>query len=73
MLAAVAGELELDAGEFHAALDSGRYADVHQQALRRALGLQITMVPTFLIEGRRLEGIPTAEILHQLLDSVALR
>jgi predicted DsbA family dithiol-disulfide isomerase len=61
------------AAEFGSALDSGRYADVHQHALRRARQLQIAVVPTFLVEGRRLEGMPTAEGLHQLLDGVAVR
>jgi predicted DsbA family dithiol-disulfide isomerase len=28
-------------------LDSGRYAEAHQQALHRARQLQITVVPTF--------------------------
>ncbi|MFN2496090.1 MAG: DsbA family protein [Pseudonocardiaceae bacterium] len=73
VLADVAGELGLDVAEFGSALDSGRYADVHQHALRRARQLQITVVPTFLVEGRRLEGMPTAEGLHQLLDGVAVR
>jgi predicted DsbA family dithiol-disulfide isomerase len=73
ILAAVAGELGLDAGEFRAGLDSGRYFDVHQQALRRAQQLQITVAPTFLVENGRLEGMPTAESLHRLLDDVAVR
>lgn len=71
VLASVAGELGLDATEFRSALDTGRYTDVHQQALRRAQQLQITVVPTFLIDGRRLEGIPTAESLHRLLNGLA--
>lgn len=67
----IAKELGLDAGEFRSALDSGRYADTHQQALRRAEQLRITAVPTFLVEDRRLEGMPSAEGLHRLLDGAA--
>jgi predicted DsbA family dithiol-disulfide isomerase len=74
VLAGVATELGLDADDFRAALDSGRYAPVHQQALHRAQELEITTVPTFLVDGRRLEGMPSAEALHRLLnDVVALR
>ena len=74
VLAEVAGELGLDATDFRSALHTGSYTDVHQQALHRARQLQITVVPTFLIDGRRLEGMPSAESLHRLLDgAVALR
>lgn len=74
ILAEVAAELGLDADEFRVALDSGRYADDHQQALRRPQQLEITIVPTFLVDGQRLEGMPTAEALHRLLTGVmALR
>jgi predicted DsbA family dithiol-disulfide isomerase len=69
VLADVAAELGLDADDFRAALDSGRYAAAHQQALRQARELQITVVPTFLFGGQRLEGMPTAEGLNRLLNS----
>ncbi len=74
VLSDVAAGLGLDTGDFRAALDGGRYGQVHQQALRRARELEITVVPTFIIEGRRLEGMPSAEALHLLLNgAVALR
>jgi predicted DsbA family dithiol-disulfide isomerase len=74
VLTDVAAELGLDVDDFRAALDSGRYVQTHQQALRRARELEITTVPTFLIDGRRLEGVPSAEALHRLLnEAVALR
>ncbi|MBV9729222.1 MAG: DsbA family oxidoreductase [Pseudonocardiales bacterium] len=74
VLTDVASELGLDADDFRAALDSGRYAQTHQQALRRARELEITTVPTLLVDGRRLEGVPSAEALHRLLnDAVVLR
>jgi predicted DsbA family dithiol-disulfide isomerase len=74
VLADVAAGLGLDADDFHAALDSGRYAQAHQQALRRARNLEITTVPTLLVDGRRLEGVPSAQDLHRLLNGlVALR
>ncbi|MGH3900888.1 MAG: DsbA family oxidoreductase [Pseudonocardiaceae bacterium] len=72
VLADVAAELGLDAGDFRAALDSGRYAETHQQALHQARELQITVVPTFLFDGQRLEGMPSAEGLSRLLNGAAV-
>lgn len=71
VLADIAGELGLDADEFRSTLDTGRYAELQQQALRRAKEMQITAVPTFIVEGRRLEGMPSAEGMHRLLDDTA--
>ncbi|MGH3538677.1 MAG: DsbA family oxidoreductase [Pseudonocardiaceae bacterium] len=71
ILTDVAADLGLNTDEFQAALESGRYADAHQQALRRAQKLQITVVPTFIVEGRRLEDMPSAASLHRLLDRTA--
>ena len=74
VLTDVAAGLGLDADDFRAALDSGRYAQAHQQARRRARELEITTVPTLLVDGQRLEGVPSPEALHRLLgDVVALR
>jgi predicted DsbA family dithiol-disulfide isomerase len=70
VLTSVAAELGLDADDFRAALDAGRYAQAHQQALRRAHELEITTVPTLLVKGQRLEGVPSAEALHRLLNDV---
>lgn len=74
VLTDVAAQLGLDVDDFRAALDSGRYTAAHQRALRRAHELEITVVPTILVNGRRLEGVPSAQALHQLLHgAVALR
>jgi predicted DsbA family dithiol-disulfide isomerase len=74
VLTDVAAQLGLDADDFRAALDSGRYAAAHQRALRRAHELEITVVPTILVDGRRLEGVPSPQALHQLLNgAVALQ
>jgi predicted DsbA family dithiol-disulfide isomerase len=68
VLTDVAAGLGLDPCDFRTALDSGRYTAVHQRALRRAHELDITVVPTILVNGRRLEGMPSARALHQLLS-----
>lgn len=68
VLADVAAELGLDVEAFRDALESGRYTEAHQQALHRAGALNITAVPTFLADGRRIEGMASAEQLAQLLD-----
>ncbi len=74
VLTDVAAELGLDGDDFRAGLDTGRYVETHQRALRRARELEITTAPTFLVDGRRVEGVPSAEALHRLLNSaVALR
>jgi predicted DsbA family dithiol-disulfide isomerase len=73
VLTDVAAQLGLDPEDFRAALDSGRYGAAHQRALRRAHRLGITVVPTILFNERRLEGMPLAQALHQLLnDATAL-
>lgn len=71
VLADVATGLGLDTDAFRSALESGRYSEVHQQALRRAGQLRVRAVPTFLVGERRVEGMPSAEQLHQLLDQEA--
>jgi predicted DsbA family dithiol-disulfide isomerase len=68
VLTDVITQLGLDSEDFRAALDSGRYAAAHQRALRRARELDITVVPTILFNGRRVEGMPSAQSLHQLLN-----
>ena len=74
VLTDVAAQLGLDAEDFRTALDIGRYSAVHQRALRRAHELDITVVPTILFNGRRLEGMPSPQALHQLLNgAVAVR
>ncbi|MGH3979992.1 MAG: DsbA family oxidoreductase [Pseudonocardiaceae bacterium] len=73
VLADLARQLGLDAAEFRAALESGRYADDHQRALLYAKQQDVTVVPTFVIDDRRLEGMPSAEGLHRLLDGPPAR
>lgn len=74
VLTDIATQLGLNGDDFRAALDSGRYAVAHQRALHRARELDITVVPTILVDGRRFEGMPSARDLHQLLNGVvALR
>jgi predicted DsbA family dithiol-disulfide isomerase len=72
VLTDVAVQLDLDPEDFRAALGSGCYAAAHQRALRRVHELGITVVPTILFNGRRLEGVPSAQALHQLLDGAAV-
>ena len=72
VLTDVAVQLDLDPEDFRAALGSGCYAAAHQRALRRVHELGITVVPTILFNGRRLEGVPSAQALHQLLDGAVV-
>jgi predicted DsbA family dithiol-disulfide isomerase len=61
VLTDVATELGLHAEDFHIALDSVATPEAYQQALHRARQLQITVVPTLLIDGQRLGGMPSAK------------
>lgn len=72
VLADVAASLGLDAAALRAGLGSGTYADAHQRSLKRAQELEITVVPTFVVGNRRLEGVPTIEGLYRLLDGGSL-
>lgn len=68
VLADVAADLGFDGDAFRSALQSGRYTETHQRALKRADELNITAVPTFLVGDRRIEGMASVEQLVQLID-----
>ncbi len=68
VLAAIAGEIGLDAADFRAAVESGRYRQQHQQALRQAQAAQITAVPTIIVGHRRLQGLYPTEAIAAMID-----
>lgn len=68
VLGKLAGEMGLDAADFRAALESGRYRERHQQALRHACEeARITGVPAFFIGGRALAGLQSKEALEEAM------
>lgn len=68
VLTDVAADLGLDGDALRSALESGCHTDVHRQALGRAATLNITAVPTFVVDDRRIEGMASAEQLARLID-----
>ena len=69
VLVRLAAELGLDATDFRAAIETGRYEKAHSDALRHAYDeARITVVPTVVIGKRTLQGMPDRDILDALID-----
>jgi predicted DsbA family dithiol-disulfide isomerase len=70
VLARLAGEAGLDAGEFREALEARRYEGTHRRALHHAYyEAGITSVPTFVIGDRVLTGLQDADDLGRAIDA----
>ncbi|GAA0852677.1 hypothetical protein GCM10008915_71310 [Bifidobacterium pullorum subsp. gallinarum] len=50
------------------ALETGKYKEVHQQALEYANSENITSVPTFVIAGTTVAGVRSKETLEQIIN-----
>lgn len=68
-LTALAGQLQLDRDTFTACLASGAVAPLVDAHLNEARWLQVTVAPTFFVNGRRLESPhPTIDDFRDALD-----
>ncbi|WP_142828488.1 DsbA family oxidoreductase [Planococcus soli] len=68
VLTKLASEIGLDEKEYQEALETRKYKEVHQQALRHAYEeANITSVPTFVIGETKVAGIHSKETLEQLI------
>jgi predicted DsbA family dithiol-disulfide isomerase len=68
VLTELAEELGFKASDFRQALESRKYREHHQQALRHAQEeMQITAVPTFVKDNHRLQGLPSLSELQSFL------
>lgn len=68
ILARLAKEVGLDAGEFAQALDSGKYKQAHLNALKQAYEeVGVSAVPTFIIGNRKVRGLLREEDLRQII------
>ncbi|WP_044748626.1 DsbA family oxidoreductase [Bacillus alveayuensis] len=68
VLSEAAEKIGLNKEEFRAALETRRYKDVHQQALRHAYEeANVTAVPTFIIGSRMLRGLHTKEMIEKII------
>lgn len=68
VLTRLAGEVGLDESEFRAVLETRRYSETHQAALRHAVEeMGITSVPTFVIGAHVIPGLPGKELLERAI------
>lgn len=63
-----AAELGLDQAAFNEALDNATYRPVILAEYREAQALGLRGVPSFFINGEKLERVPTVEVLGDLID-----
>lgn len=67
VLSRLAADVGLDASAFREALDTRRYREAHQAALREAYSRGLTGVPAFEIGGRLLVGLQSRDRLEQAI------
>jgi predicted DsbA family dithiol-disulfide isomerase len=69
VLTKLAGELGLNQEEFKEALDTRKYKEIHQKALKDVYEKDnIQAVPTFIIGETELRGARPKEVLEQIID-----
>ena len=62
-----AEHLGLDIATFQAALNSRRYQEVVRQDMLDGVNRDVRGVPTFFVNGRRLDGLPSLETLNAVI------
>lgn len=68
VLTKLAGEIGLDQAEYREALETRKYKEAHQKALKHAYEeANITAVPTFVIGDTVLAGVRSKETLEQVI------
>jgi predicted DsbA family dithiol-disulfide isomerase len=67
VLARLAADVGIDPAAFREALDTRRYREAHQAALREAYGRGLTGVPAFEIGGRMLVGLQPRDRLESAI------
>lgn len=68
-LKAFAKNLSLDTNAFDSCLDSGKYTDAVKQETAQAEQQGFSGTPTFIVNGQRLNSLPTADQFGQIIDS----
>lgn len=69
VLTKLAGEVGLDEKEFRQALETRKYKEAHQRALKHAYEeANITAVPTFVIGDTVLTGVRSKETLEKIIE-----
>lgn len=68
VLAKLAGEIGLNEADFRKALESHKYRQVHQEALRQAEEMGIEAVPIYLIGNQVLQGVQSRAALERAIE-----
>ncbi len=70
-LTKLAAEIGLDESSFRAALESGEYAELHKESLKKAMEFGVNSVPSVFIDGKVLQGVYDPLVLRPLLVKLA--
>jgi protein-disulfide isomerase len=65
-----AAEIALESQTFDACLDSGRYASVVRAETETGRQKGVTSTPTLMVNGQKLQGVPTFEQLRLYIEAV---
>lgn len=68
-----AAELGLDQGAFSACLDQGKHRTAIQEEMREGDRLGVDATPTFFINGRMIDGIPSVEAFQKMIEEELAR
>lgn len=64
-----AADLNLDAGDFDACLDTGKYADKVLKGLQEGSAVGVRGTPGFLIDGQLVSGAQPFSVFQQVIDA----
>ena len=68
VLTKLAGEIGLNQVQYRNALETRKYKEVHQAALKEAYGTNITAVPAFIIGDTQVAGLRTKEDFEKIIN-----
>lgn len=68
VLTKLAGEIGLDQVQYRDALETRKYKEVHQAALKEAYGNNITAVPAFIIGDTQVAGLRSKEDFEEIIN-----
>ncbi|MFD7298644.1 DsbA family protein [Streptomyces sp. NPDC059897] len=68
VLTRLAEESGLDPAAYAAALDDQEYAAQHRRALAESARMKLTVVPTIVIGGHRIDGVATEDAIRRALS-----
>ncbi len=71
-LTKLAGEIGLDESSFRAALESGEFAELHTQSLKKAMESGVNSVPSVFINGTLLQSVYDPQALRSLLVNLRI-